>query len=542
MVASPDVLTAYREWADAREGYELAAQFAKAQVDEDFANPRVLQLFRKSKITTIEGFAYSAVPVRVISSRLRVLAPSVTRIGSDEPALEATKALDEICARNELLSELKSMFRHVSRDGDAYLFVWPVVEREQAEPDDEDDDPDGPPPATRVVGVDVLVNEASGVRAIYHDHNHLKIKFVVRTWVEKDTEDVRLTLYYPDHVEKWYCPKGKKVTDPDSWDRHPDAPNDIPTPLGRLPWFHIRNDRPYGVPEHMGAYGPQRLINKLVSSLAAVVDYQVAPQRYYMADPSIDDPHQNLTSPDLPEDEDDDPESGGESPLSADPAAVWKLYGRSAGQFDPPDPENLLKPFERAVQAMAELTGIPKFHFGIGTGDTPSGAALRTLDAPTGEIVDDRKDDYGTQIQRALEDALALLGHTGVRVHLPWRPTTIITDLEGWQIVATKIAAGVPAKQALVEAGYLPEQVSEWIQDAAGSDLPRRLALLQAVAAIVQGMGGSSAGAGSLPTPPSSAPPAPQSPEVAAAVNQLLAKIIDDIAAGMTTEDGGPRG
>jgi hypothetical protein len=310
-------------------------------------------------------------------------------------------------------------------------------------------------------------------------------------------------LYYPSHVEKWVCPKGSQAKNPDSWARVLGAEKDVPTPLGRIPWFHLRNDRPYGTPEHVGAYGPQRLINKIVSSLSAVIDYQVGPQRYYMADPAVDDPHQNLTDPDWPDDDDDDPEEGGgESALSSDPGTVWKLYGKSAGQFEPADPDKLIKPLERAIRCMAELTGIPAFHFGWGTGTTPTGAALRTLDAPTGAIVDDRKGAYGPTFARAFEHALALLGIVDIRVQIRWKPTTVITDLEGWQIVAAKIANGVPVEQALIEAGYLPEQAAEWIADADGADLTRRIALLQAAAMVVQTLTSATAGA------PSSTPPA----------------------------------
>jgi len=207
-------------------------------------------------------------------------------------AADAADALDEIFSRNELISEFKSLFQDVSRDGDAYVFVWPVTEAPVSSPggdDDDDDDGDGEPvPTSKVVGVDVLVNRAGGVRAVYHEHNRLKIRYVVRTWIEDGTDDTRLNLYYPDHVEKWRCGKEAKSDNPESWERDPRQPNDIPTPLGVMPWFHLRNGRPYGVPEHANAYGPQRMISKLVSSLAAVIDFQVGAQRYYLADPAID--------------------------------------------------------------------------------------------------------------------------------------------------------------------------------------------------------------------------------------------------------------
>jgi hypothetical protein len=37
-----------------------------------------------------------------------------------------------------------------------------------------------------------------------------------------------------------------------------------------------------------------------------------------------------------------------------------------------------------------------------------------------------------------------------------------VNDLEGWQTVQVKIAAGVPPRQAFLEAGYSDEQCDKW--------------------------------------------------------------------------------
>jgi len=535
VTATADLLAGYRELNDSRDALNIADDFYEGAGIEVFANRRVKRLFARLGVETVEDFAYAAIPVKVISAGLRQLLPAVST-ATGTPAEQAEQRLHDLIERNELGPELRHLWKLVSRYGDAYLLVWPVR--------DERD---------RIVDVDIVVNSPHTTRAIYDPEQPLRIAYVIRSWQQGAA--VRANIYYSDRVEKWWCPPGCRPDNPELWERWPEDPDDIPVEGGRVPFFHFRNDRPYGAPEHEATYGPQRLLNKLVSSLGAITDFQVAPQRYYMADAKVDDPLQNFTDPDEPDDDDEDPQGETDSPLSSDPQSVWKLYGRNAGQFEPADPERILKPFDRCIQAMSELSGIPRHHFGWGTGETPSGAALRTLDRPRVEIVDDRKDAYGPTLRGAYEYALALLGVTDVRVAVRWRPTMVITDLEGWQIVAAKVASGVPARHALIEAGYLPENVDAWLQDASGSSVEHRLQLLQLLITVAGGGKPAAApaaapAAGAQPSadaplagaqspakpPPADAPLAdarPPQADTTIITPELAARLLDRILAGM---------
>jgi hypothetical protein len=516
MSATPAVLAAYGQYTEARAHVDVADAIYSGNVGEPFSNRRVARLLAKAGINTIEDFAYASIPVNVIARSLRLLEPAVLT-ESGEPDQATTQVLLDIMDDNELGGELNSLFGLVSRHGDAYLLVWPV-EDEQG----------------NATGVDVMVESAETTHAVYDEERPLKIKYVVKIW-EDQTEHTRLNLTYPDHVERWILDKGGRPDNPDAWQRHPDHPDDIPTPDGVLPYFHLRNDRPYGTPEHAAAYGPQRMINKLVSGLGAITDYQIAPQRYYMADPTNDDPTENLLDPDYPEDDDDDPEGPTKSPLSNDPSSVWKLYGRSAGQFNPADPDNLIKPMDRCIRSMSDLTSIPAYYFGWGTGKTPSGAALRTLDAPRVNIVNDRKTSYTPTLKAAFTRALLLAGHPDARVAIRWQPSFVVTDLEGWQIVAAKIAVGMPVDVALTEAGCLPEAVASWIASANGDDPGRRLDLLQQLSTIVQVLSGGQQPATAAPTKPSGQQqpqPAVDTSGLYTTINDTLQAVAVQIAAG----------
>ena len=317
----------------------------------------------------------------------------------------------------------------------------------------------------------------------------------------------------PGHIERWVSKPGSPLDKPESWQRvhDPEADiedidldeiaadefgdeedpldrDDIPSKWG-LTWFHFRNDRPCGHPEHQSAYGPQILINKLIYGHAATIDYQSFPQRYLMVDPKIDDPHLNVIDPDHPDDEDDDPETEtGTSGLRADPAAVWRLFGKLAGEFTAADPQTFLAPLDRYIKAMAELTDTPQHAFSKASGDMPTGEAVRGLDGPMLVKVKDRQARYDPAWQDAYELALMMLGITGIEVDVRWVPAAPVNDLNGLQVLKAKNELGVPSEVLLVEAGYSEEQIDEWLKDSQGDSLEARIGLLVQLGTAVQAL------------------------------------------------------
>lgn len=320
------------------------------------------------------------------------------------------------------------------------------------------------------------------------------------------------------HVERWMTNPGESVDKADAWHRvynddaegddldvdpddldeaaadefgdadEPLEKGDIPAPWG-LTWFHFRNDRPRGYPEHINAYGPQVLINKLIFAHAATIDYQSFPQRYLLGDPKVDDPLMNVVDPDRPEDDEDDPESeGGTSGLKADPAVVWKLWGKSVGEFQASDPDQFLKPLDRYIKAMAELTDTPQHAFSKASGDMPSGEAVRGLDGPMLAKIQDRQTRYDPAWQDAYELALLMLDITGVEVDVRWVPAAPVNDLNGLQVLQAKRDLGVPGEVVLNEMGYPDDQIDEWLADSKGDDLGQRLDMLVKVGTAVQAL------------------------------------------------------
>lgn len=496
-----------------------ADEMYDGDVGLQFASRKVRRLLTKQGIEEIEDFNYARIPVDSIANRLQIAAVKVAPAeenadGQEAEENSAVEAAEKLIARlrkeNELDAEEKRLHTDVSKHGEAFLFLWPVT-----------DD------AGKVIDVDMRVNTAHNVAMIYDAEDSLRPDYVIKSWtLEVDRKAVvRANLYYfgdrrttvGGRIERWTTKPGDTPDSPESWFRLSDVPDvdddelsdlaedefteeddegdsildvdDIPNPWGQV-WFHFRNGRPCGRPEHASAYGPQTLINKLIYGHAATIDFQSFKQRYLLQDPAIDDPMSNMEDPDHPDDEEDDPESEtGTAGLSADPNSVWKLWGRSTGEYSAADPQVFLAPLDRYVRAMAELSDVALYEFTKSTGDVPSGSALREMNGARNAKVKDRQDRYDPQWQDAYEKALEMFGITGVTVDVRWEPPELINDLDGWQMIAAKQAAGVPASTTLEEAGYSPEVVEEWLKDRQGASFEQRVAILEKVGTAVQALG-----------------------------------------------------
>lgn len=528
-----DIMRGLEQLKAKREIYSEADDFFEGDVGMVWASEAVQKILEASGIEDINDFNYAAIPVKRMASRLRVSAvvAGPAEENEDVAGTPQTQEAPEVKAANRAIAQLrkdnqsdaeeKRLFKLASRYGEAYLLTWPgeIVDGKAG----------GEPRKT----VDMRVNSPYNVIMVYDEEDTLRALYALKSWEANESSGtearkpvVRTNLYYPDRIERWTTEPGGNPEKEDAWykltdadfgnldeddveaiaadefwdpDADPDGDgnlvpepltDDIPNPWGRIPWFHFRNDRPPH-PEHVDAYGPQQMINKLVYGLAGTVDYTSFPQRYVLMDPMKDDPLQNLSDPAHPDVEDDDPENeGGNSGLSAEPGAVWKLWGGAAGQFEAASLTGFLDALDRCVQSMSDLTGLPKFAF-TSSVQMPSGESYREAASDWNALAQDRIDAYDATLQDAYEFSLTMLDIDGVSVDVRWKPTTQVNDSAGWGVIRLKIDAGVPPKVVLEEAGYPPEQVDEWLKDATGADLGRRVAILGQIATATQALGAS---------------------------------------------------
>lgn len=473
--------------------YKQAGNYYDARTMEAFSSIRM----RRAIARTGMGFRFNfaKIPVDAVANRLEL--SGVSSIDPDEQ-----DTLDDLWQHNELDFELPNLLLRAGEFGDAYLICWPSP--------DADGSGDGP-----YSMMDVHYNSPLTTRVFYDEENPRVKRFAAKMW--KIGERYRLDLYYADRIE-CYVSRASQSTitgtsapqkaTRDNWQRYidPNAPDDdqewpIPNPFGEIPVFHFRNQRPYGMPEHHGFFGPQDAINKLIMSHMASVDYQAFPQRYALEAAA------DATSEPAESDEDEfsfsmqtgktgvsgaDPRSQ----LNADAGNVWFLKGiTEVGQFDQADPSVFTAPMMTYLEFGAQISTTPSRMFTV-TGITPAEGTQRMLEGPFIKKVRDRQRAYGAELAKMLTFCLSAMGHTDPDITALWAPAEVINDTSGLAVLAAKEALGVPRHQLLQEAGYTATQVNAWLRFG-DSDLEQRVNTLQ-VLSLAMAQFGSAIAAGAL--------------------------------------------
>lgn len=409
--------------------YEEAEIFYEGNADEKFTSVAL----QKALGGPSSSFNHNYARI-VVESRLNRM--EISSITTEDGS--ADNIISDIWNHNQLDQEIQDALEAALVYGDSYLIGW------------EGED-----------GFDVFYNDPMSTRIIYEVENPRKKKFAIKRWM--DGERLRVNIYTPEAIEK-YISKGAPTSNMRDGDFEQflddeDGVWPTPNPTGEIPVFHLRTARQYGEPEHRQAYGPQNSINKLLTTQISSIDFVTAPQRYFLQDPAATDgvnPQNDFAGV---HDSDDDPVSN----LKAGPGGVWNLSGiKSVGQFDAPSPDIFISPFKTYVEAMSTLTSTPMHAFNVGA--LPSGESLRAAEAPLNKRVASLELLFGGAIADLHEFALSFYG-VNAKVLVSWAPAATYDDSDIWETAKRKTDAGVPVRQALMEAGYTDEQVRNWYPD-----------------------------------------------------------------------------
>jgi len=471
-----------------RPGYVRARRMFEGTAREIVANEQVRQAIEKSGKHYRANLARKAVKSR--TNRLKVAALTVAEDSVKGEGGETTTPLTdrlnaEVGAPNDFTVELPRFIEKVCEYGDAYLLRWPHRGEEL--------NSDG-----TVARVDVFVRDPLTMCAIYDRQNERDIEFVIDSWCigEGDKERLRVNVYYDDRVERfisidrtegierWADELFKPYTaedDPEGDD--PDNPHILTYEHG-LPIEHGRTERPYGRPEHFDAYGPQNAITKIMATHLSGIDWNGWPYRYQLAEAGT-------KGADLNDWSDDDrqvpfraavqpghaPVVRRSSKLSNAPGTMNKLSNvKAVGQLDGSPANVFLDPLVAYIRLLGEVTDTP-MNVTDPTGQVESGQSRIARIDDLLSRVESLKDQLAGPIAAICEGALAMLGVPERTVVVTWAPSSKVSDTEGWQAVKAKQDAGVPERVALIEAGYLPDQVDEWARTMEGRlDLADRIA------------------------------------------------------------------
>lgn len=461
---------------------ERAGQYYRGEIPEYFGSIRLRGVLKDAAERYRLNLAKT--PVNVVANRLEIAAATVPDNDQITAILQA-----DVWDANELTFEMPNVIRNTCRDGDGYLLVWEGAE-------------DGT--------VEVSYNSPRGSRMLYDPESPRRKRAYVHTWC--DNKIRYADVFYADSLEQYWQPEEMRATDESAWQRRVTAFRDpepgeeirpdqieevlgqwpLDNPYGEVPGFHFRTDRPWGVPLHKDAYGPQDAITKIIAAHLGTVDYQTFPQRYALEESA-------LNTDDLLRDEDWDDFTGNnatgtasgkpEQGLRAGSGEVWWLKGvKGVGQFEVADPKVFTDPAEFYIRMMAQTTDTPLHFFDPG-GDQPSGESRRTAEGTLVKKVKNLAQSFGFTAGDALAFALAVLGHKGLHVDVRWAPPESTDDKDSWETAGLKIDAGVPVAQVLQEQGYTRAQVDGWLDTSDDQDLTRRVELLDKIGDAVQKLG-----------------------------------------------------
>ena len=477
-----------------------ALAYYKGTVAERFANVKVRQLVEESG----QGYRFrlAAIPVKVMAKRCRI-----TSITSDKEAV--TAVLDHIREANQAPIYEPLIMKKCFTFGDSFAMAWPVDPEEDQAAEDGDTTDAPADPEVLEAKVEISYQSPLHCRVLYDGEDGRRPRFAIRRWVEgqalgEGAKVHHVELWYADRLERWMTLPGRKGGNREDWVPYvldeEDRPElatleeaQEPHDWGELPIKHFRTDLPYGEPAHFAAYGPQDAITKAITT-QVVVDIEAHgwPERWrLLRDQKLLETGQ-------------EPVAWGDSTqapavVDGQPAVTARRRGsglehtyagtEQVGEFKSPDPGALIAPMDKWLQLMSVVTETPLDELDATV--QLSGVSREKADAPLRAKEREAK-SY-------LEGAWADLYHLAARmagvadpgvISVNWTPPEVTMDTDWWATAKIRMEMGVPLRQILAEANYLPEHVEKWLKDQ-GEELAllQRVTILERIGEAAQTLG-----------------------------------------------------
>jgi hypothetical protein len=478
--------------------YVEALAYYRGTVAERFANERVRRLVAESG----QGYRFrlAAVPVKVMAKRCRI--SSVT---SDLESVNAT--LEAIRQGNQANIYEPLIIRKMFTFGDAYALIWPVDAQEMADQADGESVDVAPDPEVTSAGVEISYQSPLHCRVIYDSEDGRRPRYAIRRWLERSSLgkgfDVwRAEVWYHDRLEPWATRPGSSGGTAEDWEPYAEDDDGQRVPVegglnwpldhdwDELPVKHARTDLPYGEPAHAAAYGPQDAITKAITT-QVVVDIEAHgwPERYRILEDSKQ--LENGGEPVRWGDAADAPVADVEASGRRRGSGVEHVYPatKTVGEFAQPDPGLLIGPIDHWVRLMSVVTETPLYE--LDQTAQVSGVSREKADGPLRAKEREAKlylDGFWAEVYSLAARMAGVADPGTISVH--WAPPEVTMDADWWGTAQVRLGMGVPVRQVLTEANYLPDQVDAWL-DAQGEEMAllQRIQVLEKLGAAIQTLG-----------------------------------------------------
>lgn len=233
-------------------------------------------------------------------------------------------------------------------------------------------------------------NDPRMVHVFYEAANPRVKKFAAKMWTDDDGK-LRMTLYYPDHLEYYITQsKSKDIQSASAFQPNGTAPN----PYAEIPVFHYRLGRRKPKSDLKNTIPLQNGINKLLTDMMVTAEYMAFPQRYIISNAETQGKVKNAPNEIL-----DLPAGDGMGQQTA------------VGQFEAAKLENYIQAIDNLATAVSSITRTPKHYF-FQVGSNLSGEALIAMEAPLNKKAQDRIDRFAPVWKDATRFMLKLNGQT----------------------------------------------------------------------------------------------------------------------------------
>lgn len=453
-----------------RPDYEKARDMYEGKSREIGGSNVARTIIEQGKETPI---SFAHIPVDVIADKIEL--SSVTTPGGPSKA-----NLAAWFEANDLEDESQDWIKKAGYFGDYYVVTDPTGLDEDGNFTIDDVDSVGLSPLSTIV----VYDKKTGRVALYGVH-----VWDAGTSPKPETKAI---LYYDDASVKLVSPTGGHDSKDFVFDVEADEDDEdayLEHDGGHMLIAHLAiGGKPYGVPLHRRAWAFQDAIAKISANNLVNVDAQGLPSRWALMDPlaEVDDDLDSDFGTDGPA----TPAGTGDGMTKATklgrvramPGAIAMLRGvKQVGTFDQGESSGFYSGLDWYVRGMAVACGIALFEFDM-SGEQPSGESRRRAEGRANRKAAAVKRQASAFFREIADTVLGLIGTPG-DVTVTWNPSETSTDKDGLELVSSKVKAGVPLRQALLEAGYTDTQVAEWYPEGRPAYSPETLSTIAEVLA-----------------------------------------------------------
>lgn len=499
MAASADLIEGWNALEKASNRYIRALDYYRGTAAERFANPRIREMMARNDQSY--KFRFAAIPVRVLAQRCRI-----ANVTSDKQPV--ADRLSEIRQANQATIYEPLVIRKTFMYGDGYMLVWPVEADDNASQVDGEEIDAPAPGAVRSTGVEMAYQSPLHARVLYDAEDGRRPRFAIRRWLEPMAlgERWRAEVMYADRIESWTTTLGSDGGTEHDWMPYAEDEQGVEVeaepgsnwPLYHLwdeiPIKHARTDFPYGEPVHAAAYGPQDAITKAITT-QVVVDIEAHgwPERYRLLDDTrmLENGREPVNWGDAATPTAPEARVGAEETARRRGAGIENTYSgtKAVGEFTPPSPADLINPIESWIRYMSVVSSTPLDE--LDPTVQLSGVSREKADAPLRSKERDAKlylDAFWTEVYSLAVRMSGIDDPGAISIH--WAPPEVTMDTDWWATAKVRLEMGVPIRQILTEANYLPEEVEEWL-NTQGEEMAllQRITTLERIGAAIQALG-----------------------------------------------------